>query len=181
MNFQKLFLIGFLVLFFVLITLGIVFKKDFHIEKEIIINKNHEDTFQFLKYLKNHDRFTVWGQKDPEKKISEIGEDGKVGYIYKWESELPDLGKGEQEIIAIEEGVKISYEHRFKVPREATYHSFLVTVPEAESTRVIWNFGGNLSFPLNLILIFLNYEETLGEDFQASLKNLKELLENTSN
>ena len=154
---------------------------DYSLEREIAINKNSYEVFDYLKYLKNHENFTVWSSYDPNMKKSYDGTDGTVGFIYSWESDNTNVGEGEQEIIKITPGKTIEYELRFYKPFSSTSPTyFKVEDIESYKTKVKWGFEGKMQYPLNLLLLFMNIEENLSEDFEEGLSNLKSIMETSS-
>ena len=44
-------------------------------------------------------------------------------------------------------------------------------------TTVSWGFNGKMKYPMNLMLLFMDMEEMLGNDLQTGLENLKNVLE----
>ena len=48
------------------------------------------------------------------------GTDGTVGFISAWESDIKNVGSGEQEILNIVEGERLGYEIRFLKPFKLT-------------------------------------------------------------
>ena len=153
-------------------------KKDFAVEKEIVINQPKDSVFKFVKFLKNQDQFSVWAKMDSKMKNQFKGNDGEIGAINSWESDNENVGIGEQEIKNIKEGERIDFELRFKEPMEATNFAYMTT--EALSpiqTKVTWGFTGNSPYPFNFMLAFMNMDEMVGKDFQQGLDNLKVLLE----
>jgi len=115
---------------------------------------------------------------DTDMKRTYKGTDGTVGFIAAWDSLKEEVGKGEQEIIKIEEGSRIDTELRFIEPFESRDQSYLVTKEiDSNTTKVIWGFNGHLKYPLNLMMVFMDFDNIIGQDFQVGLKNLKSLLE----
>jgi hypothetical protein len=105
-----------------------------------------------------------------------LGEDGKVGFVYKWDSTNKNTGAGEQEITAIEEGKSIDYALRFHRPMKNTGTSrFSVENIGHESTRVRWTFESPSRFPM--VLFSPIFKNMLGRDLENSLRNLKGILE----
>lgn len=45
-------------------------------------------------------------------------------------------------------------------------------------TKVTWGFDGSMAYPSNLMLLFMDFEELIGDDFQTGLQKLKTILEN---
>ncbi|MDP6937039.1 MAG: SRPBCC family protein, partial [Candidatus Marinimicrobia bacterium] len=89
---------------------GLFIDGTYSVQREITINKPVGMVYNYILYLKNQDNFSVWAGMDPEMKKEYKGTDGTVGFISGWESSNPDVGKGEQEIVAIDPGNRIDYE-----------------------------------------------------------------------
>lgn len=155
--------------------------KDYAVERQIVINKPVGEVFDYVKYLKNQDNFSKWAGMDPNMKKTFSGEDGTVGFVSAWESDNPDVGKGEQEIISITPGQRIDYELRFFEPFESKEKAYLITeAAGAEQTIVKWGFKGHMAYPMNLMLVFMDFEAMLAGDFETGLSNLKSILEGQS-
>jgi hypothetical protein len=41
-----------------------------------------------------------------------------------------------------------------------------------------WEFEGKMDYPTNLMLLFMDFDGIIGDDFQVGLQNLKKNLEN---
>jgi hypothetical protein len=114
---------------------------------------------------------------DPDMRQEFQGEDGTVGFVSAWEGN-EDVGRGEQEIVGIVEGDRIDYELRFFEPFESTSGAYMTTEAVSENqTRVSWGFSGSFPRPMNLMLLFIDLEEMIGNDYQTGLDNLKTILE----
>lgn len=148
------------------------------VEREVTINKSKQEVYDYVKYLKNQDNFSVWAKADPAMKKEFTGEDATVGCMASWDSENPDVGKGEQKIIKIAEGERIDYELHFIEPFESTDFAFLTTTAVNDSvTSVKWGFHGEMKYPMNLMMLFMDMEGMLAPDLQNGLNNLKGILE----
>jgi hypothetical protein len=155
---------------------------DYHVTREIIIDKPKIEVFDYMKYLKNQDNFSVWAKMDPDMKKEYHGTDGTIGFVSAWDSENSEVGKGEQEIIRIIEGDRVDFEIRFIKPFEATSPAYITTESIADSiTKVTWGFDGHSPYPFNLMLVFMNMEEMIGNDLQSGLHNLKGIIESKDN
>lgn len=160
-----------------LITAAFV-KKDYAVERTIMIDKPVKEVFGFLKFLKNQDKFSVWARKDPNMKKTFKGTDAQPGFVSAWESQLKDVGKGEQEILKITEGERIDYELRFIEPFEAKDKAYIKTDAASKNvTQVVWGFAGQMNYPKNIMLLFIDMEKMLGGELYTGLQNLKQELE----
>ena len=78
----------------------------------------------------------------------------------------------------IDEGKRIDYELRFLEPWESTSPAYMTfTSLDSMTTSVSWGFEGEMPYPFNLMLLFMDMEEQLGNDLQQGLNNLKVILE----
>ena len=161
----------------VLIT-ALFVKKEYAVKREVVIEKPKQEVFDYIKALKNQDNFSVWAMKDPNMKKEFKGTDGTVGFVSAWDSQMKDVGKGEQEIKAIKEGERLDFELRFIKPFEAKDHAYMLTeAVDSNQTKVVWGFDGKMAYPMNLMLLCMNMDEMLGKDLQGGLNNLKGVLE----
>lgn len=161
-----------------LLIAGLFLKKEFYIERSIVIHKSKQEVFNYLKILKNAEQFNKWVMTDPTMKKTLTGVDGTKGFVYAWDSANKNAGAGAQEIIDIKEGLRIDYELRFERPfKNTSYSSLILTATAPEQTTVTWNFSGNLKYPINLMHQLLNLSKMLGKDMDTSLNHLKTILE----
>jgi len=159
-------------------VIALFLKSEYHVEKSIVINQPKEDVFAYLVLLKNQDNFSIWAQMDPNMVKSYRGTDGQVGFVSRWESENPDVGVGEQEIMKIDPGKRIDFQLRFYKPFEATEPAYMTTTAtDAKSTTVSWGFSGHMDYPTNITFLFMDFEKIIGDDLQTGLNNLKVILE----
>jgi hypothetical protein len=178
MKIVKKILLGIVGIIVLLLIVAVFVKKEYAVEREVTINKPKQEVFDYVKMVKNQDNYSVWNQKDPNSKKNAIGTDGTVGFIYTWDSDNKDVGKGEQEIKKISDGERVDFELRFERPFKATDNAYITTEAAGETqTKVRWGFNGKMPYPMNLFLLFMDMDKMLGGDLQAGLDNLKMILE----
>ncbi|MBU2968191.1 SRPBCC family protein [Pseudoalteromonas sp. C2R02] len=150
----------------------------YDVEREIVINQPKDRVFQYVKYLKNQNEFSKWANIDPNMTKTYRGIDGTIGFVSAWDSTHEEVGTGEQEIKAIEEGKRIDFELRFIKPFEATEPAYMITESvDNNTTKVKWGFSGHMDYPMNLMFLFIDFEKTIGDDLQEGLDNLKVIQE----
>ena len=44
-------------------------------------------------------------------------------------------------------------------------------------TTVAWGFDGRMKYPMNLMMLFMDFDKMMGEDFETGLSKLKTILE----
>jgi hypothetical protein len=161
-----------------LLAIGIFVKKDYTVAREVSINKSKSVVFDYLRFLKNQNKFNVWSSLDPAMKTEYRGTDGSEGFVSAWESNNKNVGKGEQEILKIVSGERIDYELRFLKPFKSTSWAFITTASLNDNkTLVHWEFNGKMKYPTNITLLFMNMDKLVGNDLATGLDNLKKLLE----
>ena len=178
MEILKFILMGLVILIGFILIIPLFTKKNFVVERLVLINKPKSEVFAFVRLLKNQDYFSVWASKDPGMKKGFQGVDGEVGAISSWDSQMKDVGMGEQEIIKITDGKRIDYELRFFKPFKATnFADFTFEAVSETETRVKWGFSGKMQYPMNLFLLIRDMEGMLGKDLQDGLDKLKGVVE----
>lgn len=161
----------------ILITAAFV-RKDYKVERSISINRPKQVVYDYVKFLKNQNEYSVWAKIDPDMKKDFRGNDATVGFISAWDSQVKEAGKGEQEIVKISDGERIDYVIRFFKPMKSTDNAFMTFKSENNSTTdVTWGFYGKMKYPTNLSLLFIDMDAMLGKDLSGGLSNLKALLE----
>ncbi len=153
-------------------------KKDFNIEKEVTIKKSRQDVFNYIRVLKNQTNYSKWVMMDPNAKMEYRGTDGAVGSVSAWDSENKNVGKGEQEIVKLDDGKRMDLVIRFKKPFESTADAYMITEDAGpDQTKVKWGFHSKMAWPTNLFTVMMNMEKMVGDDLQTGLTNLKGVME----
>jgi uncharacterized protein YndB with AHSA1/START domain len=157
------------------LVIALFVDNNYSITREIVINKPRQDVFNYIKFLKNQEKYSKWVMMDPNMKKEYRGTDGTVGFVYAWNGNN-QAGEGEQEIKSIQEGEKLDLEIRFKRPFAGVAKTpFITEAVSANQTKVIWGMSGRSKYPLNFTNLFI--DNMLGKDIDISLRNLKAILE----
>ncbi|WP_298511459.1 SRPBCC family protein [uncultured Kordia sp.] len=160
-----------------IIFLALIAPKNFAVSRSIVVNRSLEDTFAFMKSIKNQDVWSPWKKKDPNMAQSYEGTDGEVGFVARWQGNK-DVGEGEQEILKIVENEKVISKLRFFKPWKSEADAFLQTEGLSDTeTRVTWGFSGKNKIPFNIFMLFMNMDKAVGKDFEEGLADLKAHLE----
>lgn len=153
-------------------------EKSYNVERSVTINERKPEVYDYVKYLKNQNEFSVWSKIDPDMHVEFRGTDGTVGFVSAWDSPNKKAGKGEQEIIKMDEGKRIDYEIRFLEPMKSTDNAYLEFDSVSDSTtKVTWGFFGKMKYPMNSMLLFMDMDKMLGKDLEGGLQNLKTIVE----
>ena len=166
------------VLIAILLIVALFSRKKYSVVREVIINKPRQVVFDYIKLLKNQNYYSKWASMDTNMKQTYSGSDGTVGFVSAWDSEKKDVGKGEQTIVNITERERIEYELHFIKPFEGRAFAYMTTESVSErQTKVKWGFNSSFKYPMNLMLLFMNMEKMIGNDFEIGLTHLKNILE----
>lgn len=164
------------IVFAIPLILALFFRKDFVIEKEIIINRPKNEVFNYIRYLKNQEHYSKWASIDPDIKWSYKGTDGTVGFVSVWKSDNKNVGKSEHEIKNIQDGERIDIEIRFTEPFKSTDPAYMITESVAgNQTRLRSGYIGKMNYPMNLALPMII--KKVGSGIETGLVNLKTILE----
>ena len=162
-----------------LLIIALFMKREHYVKREIIINAPRQKVFDYVKLLKNQDKFNKHAMAGPDRKREYKGTDGTVGYIYSW-SGNKNAGVGQKEIKNIIEGKRIETEIRFVKPMTATASIIMETESLSDDqTKVSWSNAGTLKYPINIMIPMM--EKMLPKEMDSSLSTLKNILENNHN
>lgn len=151
--------------------------KEMSIERSITIHRPASDIYDFVHHSKNHDQFSIWQMMDPQMKKTYRGTDGRVGFVYAWDSaNNKNVGAGEQETTNLVPGQRVEFHLRFLRPMKSEADStMIIGKTENGQTTVQWTFAGPMKFPMNAMKSV--FAKMLGKQLAASLDNLKKIME----
>jgi hypothetical protein len=151
-------------------------KKEYSLETEIIINRPRQEVYDYVRHFSNQPAYSPWLRLDPASKIGMRGTDGEQGAVFTWESEK--IGQGEQEIIALNEPSQITYAITFIKPfaGKATNIQYF-DEPAPGQTRLRNTFSSSMPYPMNIMLLCMDMNKTIGKELNNGNNNLKEVLE----
>ncbi|HEK18914.1 MULTISPECIES: SRPBCC family protein [unclassified Mucilaginibacter] len=160
------------------LALSLIAAKSYTIQRKIVINRPVMQVFNYIKYLRNQDNYSKWVMLDPNKRITDIGADGTVGFNSAWDSDVKQVGKGNHTITNIIEGKRLDTRVVFIKPFAGVADVYMATQAISNDvTEVTWSFSSKMPMPMNIMLLFINMEKMLGRDIEESLNNLKTVLE----
>lgn len=159
------------------LILALLAPKTYDVSRIVEIQRPRSEVFEFLRFLKNQEKWSPWERKDPQMQKELRGVDGQVGAISSWKGNK-EVGEGEQEITRIVPGERIESALRFFKPWKSTSDAYLdVSEVRPGTTRVRWGFSGKNRFPMSIMMLFMNMDKMVGKDFEAGLRDLKAHLE----
>ena len=145
----------------VILITALILPKKYKVLREVTIQQPQQKVFDYIKYIRNQDGFSVWANTDPNMKKTYKGDDGRVGFVSAWESD----------------NKKVVTALRFFKPFPGEAVAQFMTAPgENNSTKVSWQLDSAMKYPMNFMLLFINMDKMLGADMEKGLENLKNKL-----
>ena len=164
-----------LIIAFLLIS-AIFLPKTVHLERSITINAPAEKIWPLVSTFENHTKWSPFLKRDPNTISTYEGKSGTVGSVYTWKGNS-DVGSGRQTMTKLEEPRRVETHLNFLEPYEAEADAFITLSPKATSTDVTWGFDSKYAYPMNAMLLFMDFDEMLGKDYYDGLVMLKQLAE----
>jgi hypothetical protein len=148
----------------------------FRVERSAVMNAAPEKVFAQLNDLHNWQAWSTWERKDPNMKKTFSGAASGVGAVYGWEGNK-DVGKGSMAIAESSLNQKVQIKLDFIEPFEGHNIADLVLQPEGVGTRVVWSMYGPSPFVAKVMGLLFDMDKMIGNDFEDSLANLKQVVE----
>lgn len=140
------------------------------------INQPRDTVYNFIRILKNQEKYSVWVMEDPNLNPEIVGTDGTVGATQKWNSEMDNVGEGEQEITALTPD-RMDVDLRFIRPFKGKGKAAYLFKPVSENQTVITaEFYSDSPWPMNLPS-YLFGKKVITEAQTKNLQNVKRILE----
>lgn len=150
---------------------------DWHFEKSIYINSNLDKAWQHIRNLHALNQWNPWLDQDENITQKYTGTDGMPGASYSWDSELKNVGAGNQTLVHITEGAEVISRIHFIRPIKGVGDGFVRIAAEGGGTRATWGIRSSTPYPMNIIKLFGVIEKNLDRDFGKGLNKLKVLCE----
>lgn len=163
----------------VILITAIFVRKEYTVESHILILRPVEQVFEYIQILENQQEYSLWNLVDPTaKRVFSGAPDGCQGHIVAWDSFDPRLGRGEEEIINLEQNKRIDIEIRFKRPLPFTDYTYMITEMTPENNTVLtWGIHGKRMYPLNIVYLYYDMEALLRLKLNRSIDKIKRNLE----
>jgi uncharacterized protein YndB with AHSA1/START domain len=160
-----------------LVAIGGIFyalgKPSYRVERSVTINAPADVVYQQISSFAAMDKWSPWNEKDPAMKKSIEGTDGTVGAKSLWEGNSA-VGKGSQEMVAMEPNKKVSMKVAFVEPFESMSNADVELAADGEGTKASWiMYGNNDGIMSRVGSMFFNMDKEVGADFEKGLALLK--------
>jgi len=163
--------LGLVVLVALLVVVGLVLPRKWHVERSVVINAGPEHIHPLVNDLKAWQSWAVWTKAmDPEVKDEYGGPASGVGAWWAWNG--PKMGHGKMTITKSDVASGVWVDEMIETDDEVNAHGSLTWVQEGGGTKVTWVDEGLLPPVMGGYFVSM-IEDMLGDNFQTGLKNLK--------
>lgn len=147
---------------------------ELHVERSATIAAPPEQIMPMFTDLKAWGRWNPWHELDPDMELTYSEPSSGEGATYSW-SGNQDAGTGTMTITEIDES-SVVYALEFKEPFEdsSTVRIDLEPQGDGSSTKVVWSMDGENNFVGKMFMLFMDFEQMIGADFEKGLDNLAE-------
>lgn len=167
--------IGLVVLIAIFLVVALFVPKSFVYEKSISIKAPIDSVWKNVNSLTALDKWSPWNDHDPNMKKTMSGVDGTIGAVQSWESTI--VGTGSQTIDTIVKPSFFETKLDFYKPHESHGKVYVKLIADGKVTKATWGMAGNMPYPVNVLILFMNMEKTMGKDWDNGLSKLKKLSE----
>ncbi len=163
------------VLAIVLIGGAYLLPREVSVARSVQIDAPAEAIFPHVNSLKAAAQWSPWLDRDPDVALTYTGPDEGPGAKLTWASENPQVGNGNQEIVASELGKSVTTALDFGDMGLATARFDLAET--AGTTTVTWSLDTDMGMNPMGRWMGLMMDTWVGADYEAGLANLKALVE----
>ncbi|OYX85026.1 MAG: hypothetical protein B7Y83_06245 [Flavobacteriales bacterium 32-34-25] len=165
-------IVAFIVL---LLVVALFIPKDYTVSVSTTIDKPKSEVFDYVKQIKNQEKYSIWVMQDPNIVMDYQGTDGTVGFKASWNSKDDNVGEGSQQITAITDG-RIDVDLHFERPMKGDEKAATIVEAVSENqTKVTSEFYGHSDYPMNLMSVI--GKKFITDAQTQNLANLKKILE----
>jgi len=167
------------IIFLIVVAYGViamlVFDKNYHYEKSIVINAPQEKVWQHTGSLKAYNVWDPFSKADKNVKITYSGTSGEVGDSYHWKGNS-DVGEGKQTVTEVITNEKMVTKLQFIEPWQGFATATFTLAPEGNGTKVTWAMDNELTPMMKLMKPMMDMQ--MNKMFEQGLGNLKKISEN---
>lgn len=175
MKIIKKIIIGILAFIALLLVVALFIPNDYTVSVSTVINKPKSEVFDYVKTIKNQEKYCIWMMEDPNVVMGYQGTDGTAGFKASWNSKDDNVGEGSQQITAVSDE-RIDVDLHFERPMKGDDKAATIVKAVSENqTKVTSEFYGHSAYPLNLMSLI--GKKIITDAQTQNLANLKKILE----
>ena len=171
----KFILIGVIVVVILVAVAALIAPTKTTVSRSLQIDANPKIILEHVKNLKKANTWSPWNDYDPNLEVSFEGEQGEVGSKSFWKGN-DEVGEGYQMLTSYTPE-RVDIKLVFTAPWEAENAAFFDINPNEKGAMVTWGFEGETPYPMNIMNLFYDLDEMIGDDYMRGLQNLKSITE----
>ena len=144
----------------------------YQVSKKVLVDAEKSVVYPYLMDFSRFGEWSPWADIDPNTEVELIGNMGAVGSSYKWKGN-DDVGEGTMTIARANDDT-IFIDLNFVEPFEAYSPTYYALKENGNHTEVTWYMEGEMAYPMNILYLFMDMEEAIGNDFEKGLSQLKD-------
>ncbi|MFM6928832.1 MAG: SRPBCC family protein [Bdellovibrio sp.] len=148
----------------------------FRYERSGVINASADKIFPFLVSFKLGSEWSPFEKVDPKMKKTYSGTDGAVGSTMEFEGNR-DAGSGKLELLAMVPNKSVDIRLTMIKPIQGDNLVQYKLTPEGNGTLFTWTMSGNGGFMGKLMVVLIDCDKMIGDQFVAGIANLKTIVE----
>ena len=169
--------LGFLVLAVVFFIYVATRDGKFRYERSGVIKATPETIFPYISNLKLGGQWSPYEKKDPNMKKVFSGPEDQPGGKMEFEGNK-DVGSGSIQLLKVIPNQRVDLHLQMIKPFKADNLVEYTLTPEAEgSTRFTWTMSGDGGFMGKLVVVMIDCEKMVADEFTRGIENLKNLIE----
>lgn len=154
----------------ILLILILVLPTTYNVERSITIDAPGNIIYEQVSKFENFIEWSPWSKMDPDMTYEISGTDGTVGAVYSW-SGNDSVGVGSLTMVSMTDD-RIEQKLDFTAPWEAHDKAYYEFEDTSDGIRVTWGLDGNLPRPMNVLGLFMDMDEMIGNDYEQGLSAL---------
>ncbi len=173
-SFNRL-ILGVFLLLCVMAAAAFALPRHVAVERSAVINAPESDVYPYLINFRKFNEWSPWAKRDPETHYVFSGPKEGKGARMEWNSDNPDVGTGDQEIVEVEanKSVLVTLDFGAKGTANASY----TLSPSGAGTKVTWGLNTDVGNNPMGRWTGLLLDRWVGKDYEEGLANLKQLVE----
>ncbi|MFZ1109253.1 MAG: SRPBCC family protein [Rhodomicrobium sp.] len=144
----------------------------FRVERTTSIEAAPGKIFPLIDDFHAWSAWSPYDKRDPAMKRTFSGAEAGEGAVYEWDGN-DEVGKGRMEITKASPPSKVVIQLDFLKPFEGRNTAEFTLDPSADGSNVTWAMSGRAAFTVKLLQVFMDFDKTVGKDFEAGLAKLK--------
>jgi hypothetical protein len=164
------------------LIIALFVNKSYTVERTYNVQTSQTIAFAFFSNAHNIAMHSTSLEENSDTEIWVEGYSGEIGQKVCWKSKDKQIGAGELELVALEPDEQLDFQLRLKSPQKMDADVILRTTgTDEETTHVRIQVTGEIPYPWNLSLLFMDVSDEIGKVLDENMKNITTDIEKSAN